>query len=571
MIGCGPGGMFFLHALAHRRRRLEEEGDHEGIARLPIVTVFEKNAVPGGVWRPADEEGSTNMYDGLWINGPKEEMEFFDYSFDDHFGGPMPVYLPRRKILDYMLHRVTSIDRNIWRQVRFSTAVNSVTYNSQNEHFEIISKKKGDSTEAHDIFDRCVWAGGEQSKAHSPKGIQDMLVREKFTGSLLHSTQVKDFGLTVSGKNILLIGDSFSAEDLALQAIKLGAEKIYICSRSGFGEATHMGAWPGNKVQILKEILPHHVNEDGSGLYCHQVELDEETEKYKLKKGSKIIEIRNISAVVFCTGYRSDLDFLAPDLIPACLESEESNQENATWSVPEGWTSKLNSLSDDVGSVMPSQELDTHENMCIGLYDVLLINNPNIMFIVPSTDFGFILGIDVAAWQALAYISGDIKIPPKKDMERMNLEKYIDHMSVPEFRELVDRNYARALLQLPEDHWYHGWDHRKPAIVRYCKEDARYGVQHLAQSMVRCGYPANFGTYKELSERGEALVHLSWESFRSRLQLKTNGTDSAWRTFRDCDPSPYQSIYTGTRSVPLKGRWMDLDDDGNLPESTSCL
>ena len=38
-----------------------------------------------------------------------------------------------------------------------------------------------------------------------------------------------------------------------------------------------MGEWPGKKARIFKDILPCYLNEDGSGLYCNQVELYEET------------------------------------------------------------------------------------------------------------------------------------------------------------------------------------------------------------------------------------------------------------------------------------------------------
>ena len=34
VIGCGPGGMFFLHALATKRRKLEEACDARGSRRL---------------------------------------------------------------------------------------------------------------------------------------------------------------------------------------------------------------------------------------------------------------------------------------------------------------------------------------------------------------------------------------------------------------------------------------------------------------------------------------------------------------------------------------------------------
>jgi cation diffusion facilitator CzcD-associated flavoprotein CzcO len=49
IIGCGPGGMFFCHALERKRKELLDRG--ELIDHLPNVTVFERASGPGGVWR----------------------------------------------------------------------------------------------------------------------------------------------------------------------------------------------------------------------------------------------------------------------------------------------------------------------------------------------------------------------------------------------------------------------------------------------------------------------------------------------------------------------------------------
>ena len=42
VIGCGPGGKSFLHALATKRKKLQDAGDVEGLAAFPEVTVYEK-------------------------------------------------------------------------------------------------------------------------------------------------------------------------------------------------------------------------------------------------------------------------------------------------------------------------------------------------------------------------------------------------------------------------------------------------------------------------------------------------------------------------------------------------
>ena len=43
-----------------------------------------------------------SMYQGLWTNAPKECYEFPDYTFEDHFGKPIPSYPPREVFYDYL-------------------------------------------------------------------------------------------------------------------------------------------------------------------------------------------------------------------------------------------------------------------------------------------------------------------------------------------------------------------------------------------------------------------------------------------------------------------------------------
>ena len=42
------------------------------------------------------------MYRYLWSNGPRETIEIADYSFEEHFGKPIPSYPPREVLFDYI-------------------------------------------------------------------------------------------------------------------------------------------------------------------------------------------------------------------------------------------------------------------------------------------------------------------------------------------------------------------------------------------------------------------------------------------------------------------------------------
>ena len=43
-----------------------------------------------------------SMYRHLWSNGPKECLEFADYTFEEHFGFPIPSFPPREVLFDYI-------------------------------------------------------------------------------------------------------------------------------------------------------------------------------------------------------------------------------------------------------------------------------------------------------------------------------------------------------------------------------------------------------------------------------------------------------------------------------------
>ena len=54
------------------------------------------------------------MYRHLWSNGPKEDLEFADYSFEDHFGHQIGSYPPRAVLFDFIEGRVTKAGVRDW-------------------------------------------------------------------------------------------------------------------------------------------------------------------------------------------------------------------------------------------------------------------------------------------------------------------------------------------------------------------------------------------------------------------------------------------------------------------------
>ena len=111
VIGSGPSSLFFCHAVekllrqqqsSHEERSLDNCGNQRAIQ----VTAFERSGQPGGLWQNANQANSkVSIYDNMWTNGPSSEHEFYDYTYEEHFGGQrlVDVYIRLQELLDYIL------------------------------------------------------------------------------------------------------------------------------------------------------------------------------------------------------------------------------------------------------------------------------------------------------------------------------------------------------------------------------------------------------------------------------------------------------------------------------------
>ncbi len=110
IIGAGPCGLAQLRAFQSAK---------EAGADIPEVVCYEAQSDWGGLWNYSwrtgtDEAGFPNhgsMYRYLWSNGPKEGLEFADYSFEEHFGKQIASYPPREVLFDYIQGRVKKAGR----------------------------------------------------------------------------------------------------------------------------------------------------------------------------------------------------------------------------------------------------------------------------------------------------------------------------------------------------------------------------------------------------------------------------------------------------------------------------
>ena len=280
IIGAGPSGMSLLGNLKKFRK--------EGVELR--VTCYEKQERPGGLWNFSwrtglDQWGENvhcSQYQDLFSNGPKECLEIPEYTFAQHFGREIPSFPPRPVMEDYL--------RGYWKflgvkedvDVLTSHCVRNVTFDEDQKKFEVKVTDLVENAELNETFDYLVVATGHFSVPNVP----EFPGMRQFPGRILHShdfRSAKEF----TGKDVLVVGSSYSAEDIALQCYKFGAKSVTISFRTAA-----MGfEWPENITE-----LPLVTRIEGKTCF--------------FKDGSE----RSVDAIVLCTGYKHHFPFMPAEL-----------------------------------------------------------------------------------------------------------------------------------------------------------------------------------------------------------------------------------------------------------------
>lgn len=290
IIGAGPCGLAQLRAFQSAK---------EAGADIPEVVCYEAQSEWGGLWNYSwrtgtDESGFPNhgsMYRYLWSNGPKEGLEFADYSFEEHFGKQIASYPPREVLFDYIQGRVKKAGVKDW--IRFNNRVRDVRETADGK-FEVTARDTVADAETREIYDYVVVANGHFSTPNVPyyPGF------ESFKGRVLHAHDFRD-ALEFEGQDLLILGTSYSAEDIGSQCWKYGAKSITVAHRTA-----PMGYdWPDNWQEV-----PALVKVDGNTAH--------------FKDGTT----KEVDAVILCTGYKHHFPFMPDELrlrTPNVLASDD--------------------------------------------------------------------------------------------------------------------------------------------------------------------------------------------------------------------------------------------------------
>lgn len=342
VIGAGPSGLAQLRAFSSAKGKG---------ADTPEIVCFEKQDNWGGLWNYTwrtglDEYGEPvhcSMYRYLWSNGPKECLEFADYTFEEHFGKPIASYPPRAVLWDYIKGRVEKAGIRDW--IRFRTPVRMVTYDEDSAQFTVTVQNLKTKEVYSEQFDNVIVASGHYSTPNMPQfeGFAS------FSGRVLHAHDFRD-ALEFKDKDILLIGTSYSAEDIGSQCWKYGCKSVTVSHRTnpiGFH-------WPDNwqEVPLLEKV---------QGNTC------------TFKDGA----IKDVDAIILCTGYLHYTPFLPDDL-----------------------------------------RLDTANRLWpLGLYKgVVWEDNPKMFYVGAQDQFYTFNMFDAQAWYARDVILGRVSLPSKEAM-----------------------------------------------------------------------------------------------------------------------------------------------------------
>ena len=279
VIGAGPSGLSQLIAF----RTAAEKG-----AEIPDIVCYEKQADWGGLWNctwrtGVDGTGDPchgSMYRHLWSNGPKEAHEFSNYSFDEHFGCAIPAYPPRSVLRDYIVGRAKKA--GIRDNIQFNTLVRDVRYSTETGKFTVLSRNSETDSETAKDFDYVIVCTGHFSTPNFPyyKGF------ETFNGRLLHAHDFRDAREFVN-QDVLVIGSSYSAEDIGSQCWKFGCKSVTISYRGSMISYD----WPENWQEVPQLVRV----EDKTAFF---------------ENGTS----KEVDAIILCTGYVHNFPFLPDDL-----------------------------------------------------------------------------------------------------------------------------------------------------------------------------------------------------------------------------------------------------------------
>ncbi|KAI0403661.1 hypothetical protein F4802DRAFT_598858 [Xylaria palmicola] len=257
------------------------------------------------------------MYDDLHTNIPHTLMRYSDLGFatggrggeGTHEG--CEIFPPRQIVHEYLLRYA----RDVRHLIRFSTQVTDVSLAPPQsglpgagpgeprarirDMWTVRSTDLLTDASRAEGYDAVVVASGHYSAPHIPAVARDMAAFAAAHPGVISHAKSYRAAAAFAGKRVVVVGSGPSGVDIAAQIGAVCAPPLLLSARSPVPEdtAAHLGV--GGRVRVVGPITRFLVNERG-------VEVEnrggEETKEER---------IRDVDAVVFCTGYLYTFPFFS--------------------------------------------------------------------------------------------------------------------------------------------------------------------------------------------------------------------------------------------------------------------
>ena len=181
------------------------------------VSVFERSHDLGGVWEPS------RSYPGIQTQSPKDLYRYSDKAMPDSY----PEWPNGAQVHDYLGDYAN--DHNLNRHIQFNTEIKSMNRRKDGKagwSLSIAKKGAKAKTTNFDFVAVCTGQFSEKNILTHPG--QDGFV--KAGGQVLHSSEYTD-SKTINGKDVVVLGFSKSATDIAVNAANNGAKSVTIVYR----------------------------------------------------------------------------------------------------------------------------------------------------------------------------------------------------------------------------------------------------------------------------------------------------------------------------------------------------
>jgi len=313
-------------------------------------------------------------------------------------------------------------------------------------------------------------------------------------------------------------------------------------------------------VEVLVEQSPKGVSEHGKVIQFAKTKF---VFPDKYETSSEIVsEVRDIDTIIFCTGYAPNLDMLDEELQTPLFRDHAQHRLD----IPSDWKMKPNELTDLVGDVAPGDVRWPYHVRYPDLWRGVMIDNPSMMFLEYEWFPYPLTGIDINAWMLMRIVTGSVKLPSEDAMRKQNLDEALDQLQIPYVRYCVDKAFQDAYLA-NKDPVEMNRSYYDRAFYKSYPEYSKMYYRLAARTQQEADYPTSYGSYEEVNDLAEECLKASQWSYEHRAQLnQASEEERCWKTFRDAENvERHQSMFTGTKAVPLKGKWLDIDvNDENI-------